>query len=180
MLRPLPVSPTLLAALLLLMLAGCRTPKVDRTARMYAYIRTVMPGMIPDRNTSVDRINGEPADRSVENYFIYLSKPDPSISNLTIWISGKAYQATQQEITQLPIVLESGGPGIFKITDTLVPAGTAHVWRIIPGDPSEATAPRILKNQDRQPAVVLEFMHNGKHLFVFSNTFKKLTPIVLE
>jgi len=180
MLRPLPVSPTLLTALLLLMLAGCRTAKVDKTARLYAYIRTVMPGMIPDRNTPADRINGEPADRAVENYFIYLSKPDPSISNLTVWIRGKAYQASQQEITQLPIVLESGGPGIFKISDTLVPAGAANVWRIIPGDLSGATAPRILKKQGRQPAVVLEFTYNGKHLLAFSNAFKKLTPIVLE
>lgn len=159
---------------------SCNSSREAANIHAYFYSRSVIPGMVPGRETGEPGGLSEKTAQPIVNYFLYVTRDEPGISVSTIWIQGKAFEGTAQQVNELPVVIESGGPGAFRQSDTLVSSQPGYVWRIIPGEPKQLQPSPKLRRLVSSQEVIIELTGDGKHLLRKYGQFKKLTPIVLQ
>jgi hypothetical protein len=160
-----------------LLTVSCAITKPSGTIKMYAYTRPVILGMKSTGDIST-RSSFNNSDKMV-NYYIYFEQTEPGMKVKRVWILGIPYKTTLQKVN-LPLVSESGGPGKYKLVDTLVPITTNAVFRVIPSEKISGKLSRNKMELAANNAVVLEVLSGRKHLTGFSKNFIKLTPIVLQ
>lgn len=94
-----------------------------------AYERTTIPGNIPRKTLDESGKEVERPIKKLSTYFIYIeSKPGCHVLATRIWIGGKAYHVTQEEIMTTPVIIQHSHPG--TPADTLVKQTNNKVLRL--------------------------------------------------
>ena len=160
----------------LLLMVSCATTKPSDAIKVFAFSRPVISGMKSNRDASTQPsiIHSD----GMVNYYIYIEQTE-QMEVKRLWILGSSYKATLQKVV-LPLTSESGGPGKYKLVETLIPFTPNAVFRIIPSEETPGKMPRNKKKLAANHDVLVEIQSGGKNLIGGNKNFTKLTPIVLQ
>lgn len=149
-------------------------------ARIHAFKRSSIPGIIQEPEVRDDgKVINKPV-KPVVSYFIYMELPSSRTLVDRVWIDGVSYRTSIDTISSTPVIISGGQPGKFEARDTVVPSTRKQVVRLniheaLATDPSEN-----IRKQLEGTAVLIEF-HNGKRqYFTRAKEWKKLPSVVLQ
>ena len=149
-------------------------------AKVHAYKRSSIPGMIQEPEVRDDgKVINKPV-RPVVNYFIYLELPTSKTIVDRVWIDGKSYRTSIDTITATPVVISGGQPGRFEASDTVVPFTRKPVVRINIHEALEINPSEKVRNQLSGSAVLIEFHQGKRKYFTRVREWKKLPSVVLQ
>lgn len=154
-------------------------PKPGRGS-LVAYKRSSMPGTFPKGEGSEKTGLPSGGPKPIVQYFIYMLDAPATATMEKLVLEGKSFSVTVQQVTQLPVVMESGMPGRFGTSDTLVDASHAKVLRLIPLEPDNKSLTGKLKRLSRKQAIVLVYRDQGTRYYCSVEKFKNLKPVVLQ
>lgn len=176
---------TLLASGLLiwLMTSMAFTVNAQRKASevsLLAYKRSSMPGTFPKGEGSEKTGLPSGAAKPIVQYFIYLQNAPVTVHIERLVLEGISYSATLQQVTRLPVVMESGMPGRFASVDTLVAGSNLNVLRVIPLEPDNRALKGRVRRLSRKSAAVVVYKDDRTTYYCIAGQFKILKPIVLQ
>src|SRR4030081_1720088 len=91
----------------LLLIPVISLPAKSQSARVYAYVRETMPGVNPKTISGENGRDVQPEMEKKANYLIYLESRSP-LKVTAVWVNGKQYDFTQQEVKNTPVVTGDG------------------------------------------------------------------------
>lgn len=144
----------------------------------YAYQRMTIPGNIPRRDLDEKGNEINKPVKMMNTLFIYVETSKRCHLQVTkVWIAGKAYRVTQEEIKELPVVIYHSHPGTPP--DTLVRPTTNRVFRIQPAAEWTEEAKRApVKATEKN--IVIEYSRKGKATFHKIDEVKRIAPMLLQ
>jgi hypothetical protein len=117
--------------------------------------------------------------KMMNTYFIYVeTKNDCNLRATRIWLDGKAYNITREEITNIPVVIQHSHPGTPP--DTLVKQTDNKVYRIQLKEESKTTpVGKIIKLQT-ESKIIIEYTNRSRTDYFSIKEIKRIAPMVLQ
>jgi hypothetical protein len=144
----------------------------------YAYERTTLSGTPPRK---VMDESGNQVERPVKNkstYFIYMEvKKNREVQPGKIWIDGKAYNVTSEEIDS-PVIISYEQPRTTP--DTLVRQTKNKLIKIQPTAELKDLPNSKVSQKTKSAKVVIEYTRNSRTYYHTIKDIKKLPPLVLQ
>jgi hypothetical protein len=144
----------------------------------YAYERTTLSGTPPRK---VMDESGNQVERPVKNkstYFIYMEvNKNRQVQPVKIWIDGKAYSVTFEEINS-PVIITYEQPRTTP--DTLVRQTKNNILKIQPTAEQKDIPDAKVLQKTKKAKVVIEYTRNSKTYYHTIKDIKKLPPLVLQ
>ena len=146
----------------------------------YAYQRSVLPGMIPQRSIEEDG-SVKAAQPPAPNFYFYVEFPsNKQLTAVRAWIRGKAYNITVSPVGEVPVVIPKTPLGNQPRMDTLVGKTNNNLLRIQPTSPIEVRSSGRLQKRISTNELVIEYEMNDKDYVLLISTIKKLEPLALQ
>src|SRR5215207_4994506 len=127
----------------------------------YAFQRATIPGNIP--RTTLDESGKviEAPVKMMNTYFIYVeTKNDCNLRATRIWLDGKAYNITREEILNIPVVIQHSHPG--SAPDTLVKQTDNKVYRNEMKEETKTKPPKKNKKMQLETKIIIEYTNRTR------------------
>lgn len=145
----------------------------------YAFQRTTIPGNIP--RTTLDESGKviEAPVKMMNTYFIYVeTKNDCNLRATRVWLDGKAYNITREEMLAKPVVIAHSHPGTPP--DTLVGQTDNRVYRIHLKEESKTSPSKKVMKLQTTSRLIVEFTNRLQTDYFPVKEIKRLAPMVLQ
>ena len=145
----------------------------------YAFQRTTIPGNIP--RTTLDESGKviEAPVKMMNTYFIYVeTKNDCNLRATRVWLDGKAYNITREEILTKPVVIQHSHPGTPP--DTLVHQSDYRVYQIHLKEESKSNASKKVLKMQTTSKLIIEYTNRSQTVYFPVKEIKRIAPMVLQ
>jgi hypothetical protein len=144
----------------------------------YAYQRTTIPGNIPRKTLDEGGKVIEAPVKMMNTYFVYVETTDCNLKATRIWLGGKAYHVTQEEVVNMPVVIQHSHPGTAP--DTLVKQTNNKVYRIQPKEEWQLKPGKKIIKMQKESKIIIEYTHKSVPAFYKIQDIKRIAPVVLQ
>jgi hypothetical protein len=137
------------------------------SVKSYGYLQSITPGITAGKDVT---INGGEKEIKKEDklykYYIYLSVPPKArIIPVEVWIKGKRYPVTYQEVEEKPVTVTNSILPDHPKTTVLVPQTSRKVLEITPVPEDSATKTRSkasIQSKARKNELVIIYKNKGR------------------
>lgn len=145
----------------------------------FAYQRSTIPGKMPRKILNESGKEMEVPVKMMNTYFIYVeTKKDCTLQATKIWISGKTYHVIQEEVMNMPVVLQPSNPAMAP--DTIVRQTSNRVYRIQPNEEWKDKAGKIIINKQTGAKIIIEYIHKSRIDYYKIHDIQRIAPMVLQ
>ncbi|HKH62574.1 MAG TPA: hypothetical protein VKA49_17145, partial [Flavitalea sp.] len=117
--------------------------------------------------------------KMMNTYFIYVeTKNDCNLRATRIWLDGKAYNITREEILNIPVVIQHSHPG--STPDTLVKQTDNKVYRIELKEESKTNPPKKIMKMQLETKIIIEYTNRSRTEYFQIKEIKRIAPMVLQ
>ena len=145
----------------------------------YAYQRATIPGNIPRKSLDESGKEIEAPVKVMNTYFIYIETGKCDLKVTKLWIGEKAYHVIQEEIVNMPVVIQHSHPGTAP--DTLVKKTNNKVYRLQAKEEWQNKSGKESLVKPADGKIIVEYTTAGSRTYHYRiQEVKRIAPVVLQ